>query len=101
MAAIPLGRAPITQNVTIPNNSQAIEVVLGQKTARVTFLFVGQAGSYAFTGTEGQLLGTDQIPIVADSFFVQRVDMGVRDQSMFFQVTAGAPVTLRIISEPH
>ena len=102
MALIQLGRAPQTQNVVTVVNNEAIEVAVGQKCQRISFAFVGSVvGQYALTGTEGSALGADAIPVlVADEFFEQRLDMGNNSNgSIFFQVTAGGPTTIRLITE--
>ena len=92
---------PDTNVYTLATANLATEIVLHDKTNKITLQFVTNAGSWAYTGTDGVILAAAKaIPLVADTFFEFRVDEGAdrRTGSIFVQPTVNATV-LHVITE--
>lgn len=92
---------PDTNVFTLPTAGLAVEIVLHDKTNKVTIQAVTNAVSWAYTGTDGVALNAAKaIPIVADAFFELRVDEGADrvSGSIFVQPTVNG-TTLYVINE--
>ncbi len=99
----PLKFPPSQETFSITTNNEAVEVVPNPKTNRLTFKFpVSAVGQYAFIGTEGNpLAAADLETMDTDRFFQVTVGIGTSrfTNSIFVQVTAGAPADIIVIAE--
>lgn len=103
-----LTNGPAVDTVAMPNSDQAIELVVGPNTVRLTLLFAEQAGApptfyMAFIGTNGQQLDVgDRFPVrVNDPFsFAVRLPSRSRDSDIRVYIeTDTAPSECKVFSE--
>lgn len=90
-----------TVEATHASANQAIEWTIPDDVNRLTVLFVGNAGKFAESGTEGAALASNAFPVVADAPFTLKIGQLPRRVSgrTFYTSADAGPTVVRIIGE--
>ena len=96
-----LGGPTAIDTYTHTSINLAIRVDADPKTNTVRVLFVGNPGSIAMIGTDGQILGAgDVYPVAADDPITLQLNPGnARRAVSFYTEVATQPTVIKVISE--